>query len=51
MGDERDPGLVMGAAVATYLAYHRDELDDDPADILRLAARAEFAAPRPARRR
>ena len=51
MGDERDPGLVMGAAVATYLAYHRDELDDDSTDIPRLATRAEFAAPRPARRR
>jgi hypothetical protein len=42
MGEERDPGLVMAAAVATYLAYRRDELDDDPEDVLRLAARAEF---------
>jgi len=42
MGEERDPALIMGAAVATYLAYRRDELADDPDDILRLAARAEF---------
>ena len=25
-----------------YLAHRRDELDDDPEDILRLAARAEY---------
>lgn len=42
-GDQRDPALIMAAAVATYLCYRRDELDDDPDDILRLAARAEFA--------
>jgi hypothetical protein len=42
MGTRRAPALVMAAAVATYLAYRRDELDDDPDDILRLAARAEF---------
>jgi predicted transcriptional regulator len=42
MGQRRDPALVMAAAVATYLAYRRDELDDDPGGILRLAARAEF---------
>jgi predicted transcriptional regulator len=42
MGTRRDPALVMAAAVATYLAYRRDELDDDPDEILRLAARAEF---------
>jgi hypothetical protein len=37
-----DPAVTMAGAVATYLAYRRDELDDDPADILKLAARAEF---------
>ena len=37
-----DPALTMAAAVATYLAYRRDELDDDDPDVLRLAARAEF---------
>jgi hypothetical protein len=37
-----EPAVTMAGAVATYLAYRRDELDDDPADILRLAARAEF---------
>jgi hypothetical protein len=37
-----EPAVTMAGAVATYLAYRRDELDDDPADILRLATRAEF---------
>jgi hypothetical protein len=36
------PALQMAAAVATYLAFRRDQLDDDPDEILRLAARAEF---------
>jgi hypothetical protein len=34
--------VTMAVAVATYLAFRRDELNDDPADVLRLAARAEF---------
>jgi hypothetical protein len=41
-GDRPDSALTMAAAVATYLAYRRDEIDDDAYDILRLAARAEF---------
>jgi len=36
------PSLQMAAAVATYLAFRRDQLDDDTEEILRLAARAEF---------
>jgi hypothetical protein len=39
---DEDPVAMMTAAVATYLAYRRDELDDDRADLLVLAARAEF---------
>ncbi|HEV2059026.1 MAG TPA: hypothetical protein VGR11_06695 [Solirubrobacteraceae bacterium] len=35
-------GVQMAAAVATYLAFRRDELGDDDDDLLRLAARAEF---------
>jgi hypothetical protein len=42
MGDVRVPPVIMAAAVATYLAFRRDEVDDEPEDILRLAARAEF---------
>ena len=34
--------VQMAAAVATYLTFRRDELTDDDADLLRLAARAEF---------
>ena len=37
-----DPAVTMAGAVATYLAYRRDEVSDDPVDILVLAARAEF---------
>jgi hypothetical protein len=32
----------MAVAVATYLAFRRDELDDDREELLRLAARAEY---------
>ena len=41
------PGVTMTAAVANYLAYRRDELDDRPEDLLRLAARAEFEGRQP----
>ena len=37
-----DPAAMMAIAMATYLAFRRDELNDDPHDILRLAARAEY---------
>ncbi|MEN3282917.1 MAG: hypothetical protein V7607_4057 [Solirubrobacteraceae bacterium] len=43
-----DPAVQMAAAVATYLAYRRDELDEDPQRLLELAARAEFEAHPPA---
>ena len=39
---DEDPAVIMAVAVATYLAFRRDEMDDDPGDILRLAARAEY---------
>jgi hypothetical protein len=39
---DEDPAVMMAVAVATYLAYRRDELNDDPDDLLRLAARAEY---------
>jgi len=37
-----DPAVQMAGAVIVYLAHRRDELDDDPDNILRLAARAEY---------
>jgi len=37
-----NPAVSMAAAVVLYLAYRRDEVDDDPDDVLRLAARAEW---------
>lgn len=37
-----DPAVQMAGAVILYLAHRRDELDDDPEDVLRLAARAEY---------
>jgi hypothetical protein len=43
-----DPALQLAAAVATYLAFRRDELDEDPRTLLELAARAEFEGHPPA---
>jgi hypothetical protein len=40
--DLDNPAVAVASAVILYLARRRDELDDDPADILRLAARAEW---------
>jgi hypothetical protein len=37
-----DPAVQMAGAVIMYLAFRRDEIDDDPDDVLRLAARAEY---------
>jgi hypothetical protein len=37
-----DPAVAMANAVIMYLAHRRDEFDDDPEDILRLAARAQW---------
>jgi hypothetical protein len=39
---DEDPAVMMAIAVATYLSFRRDELDDEPGDILRLAARSEY---------
>jgi hypothetical protein len=39
---DEDPAVMMAIAVATYLAFRRDEMDDDPDSLLRLAARAEY---------
>jgi hypothetical protein len=45
---EDSPGLQVAVAVTVYLAYRRDEIDDDPVDVLRLAARAEYDGHPPA---
>lgn len=43
VGDpEADPELAVAQAVAVYLAHRRDELGEDPVELLRLAVRAEF---------
>jgi hypothetical protein len=39
---DEDPAATMAAAVATYLAYRRTELERDREELLVLAARAEF---------
>jgi hypothetical protein len=39
---DEDPVAMMTAAVATYLAYRRDEMGDDREHLLALAARAEY---------
>lgn len=45
---EEDPAVQMAGAVATYLAYRRDEVDEEPGALLELAARAEFDGNPPA---
>jgi hypothetical protein len=40
--EQDNPALQITAAAATYLAFRRDEVDDDPDDIVRMAARAEY---------
>jgi hypothetical protein len=40
--EAEDPAVQLAGAVATYLAYRRDELDEEPRALLELAARAEF---------
>ena len=48
-GADDDPPVVMAQAVVLYLAHRLDEVDDDPDEILALAARSEFdgAPPEP----
>jgi hypothetical protein len=41
-GADEDPPVVMAQAITLYLAHRLDQVDDDPDDILRLAARSEF---------
>ena len=43
-----NPALQMAAAVATYLSFRRDEADEGPEELLRLASRAEFNGNPPA---
>jgi hypothetical protein len=43
-----DPAVQLAAAVATYLAYRRDEVDEEAHELLALAARAEFEGHPPA---
>jgi hypothetical protein len=43
-----DPAVRMAAAVATYLVFRRDEVDEEPHKLLTLAARAEFDGDPPA---
>ena len=45
---EDSPALQMTTAVAVYLAHRRDEIEEDPVQVLRLAARAEFNGNPPA---
>jgi hypothetical protein len=47
-GADEDASVVMAQAVVLYLAHRLDEFDDDPDEILRLAARAEFDGEPPA---
>ena len=39
---EESRRVQVAGAVVVYLTHRRDEVDDEPDDILRMAARAEF---------
>ena len=41
-GADEDPPIVMAQALVLYLGHRLDEFDDEPEELLRLAARAEF---------
>ena len=41
-GADEDAPIVMAQALVLYVAHRPDEYDDDPEDLQRLAARAEF---------
>jgi|SRR5215217_1472491 hypothetical protein len=41
-GVDEDPPVVMAQALVLYLAHRLDELEDDPDELLKLAARSEF---------
>jgi hypothetical protein len=41
-GADEDPPIVMAQALVLYMAHRLDEVEDDPDDLLRLAARSEF---------
>src|SRR3954454_23556155 len=45
--DVDDPSIALAHAVILYLARRRDELDHEPDDMLRLAARAEWRGDAP----
>jgi hypothetical protein len=47
--DVDDPSVAMANAVVLYLAHRRDEMNDHPDHILRLAARAEWHGDPPER--
>jgi hypothetical protein len=46
--EAEDPAVQLAAAVATYLAFRRDEVDEEPRALLTLAARAGFHGDPPA---
>jgi hypothetical protein len=46
--DGENPAVDMAVATIIYLAHRRDELEDDPEDVLRLTARAEWKGHPPA---
>lgn len=41
-GADEDAPIVMAQALVLYVAHRPDEYDEDPDELLRLAARAEF---------
>jgi hypothetical protein len=47
-GADEDPPIVLAQALVLYIAHRTDEYEEDPDELLRLAARAEFVGDPPA---
>jgi hypothetical protein len=45
---EDSPALQVAVSLATYLGFRRDEIDDEPEEVLRRAVRAEYDGHPPA---
>jgi hypothetical protein len=46
-GADEDPPVVMTQAIVLYLAHRLDEFDEEPHELLRLAARSELGGSPP----
>lgn len=46
-GADEDPPVIIAQSLVLYLAHRLDEVESDPEELMRLAARAEFSGKPP----